>query len=59
LVIVLSPVFFFWPLHCLLSFSFSHCIVFCLFLLVIALSPVFFYWSLYCLQKDRRQYKHQ
>jgi sensor histidine kinase YesM len=53
LVIVLSSVFFFWSLYCLLSFSFSHCIVF--FLLVIVLSSVFFFWSLHC----QRQYNDQ
>jgi magnesium-transporting ATPase (P-type) len=41
LVIVLSSVFLFWSLYCLLSFG--HCIVFCLFLLVIVLSFVFFF----------------
>jgi cytochrome c biogenesis protein ResB len=30
LVIVLSSVFFFWSLYCLLFFSFGLCIVFCL-----------------------------
>jgi hypothetical protein len=48
LVFVLSSVFFFWSLYCLLSFSFGHCIVFCLFFLVIVLSSVYCFWSLYC-----------
>jgi hypothetical protein len=43
LFIVLSSVFFFWSLYCLLSFTFGHCIVFCLLLLVIVLSSVFFF----------------
>jgi hypothetical protein len=40
LVIVFSFVFFFWSLYCLLSFSFGHCIVFCLFLLVIVVFSI-------------------